>query len=114
MVPVFYEFPPFAWENQLLLKQLPNLILADQGSHQFDLVRFFMGQARSVYAQHLRVREDIPGEQVASTILQMEDAIAQVDLTFFTKTETSGFQKPPSHWKAPKKLLNYEPIFGFI
>ena len=87
----FHEFPPFAWENQPLLKQLPNLILADQGSHQFDLVRFFMGEARSVYAQHLRVREDVAGEQVASTILQMENAIAQVDLTFVTKTEAKRF-----------------------
>ncbi len=87
----FHEFPPFAWENQPLLKQLPHLILADQGSHQFDLARFFMGEARSVYTQHLRVREDVAGEQVASTILQMENAIAQVDLTFVTKTESKRF-----------------------
>jgi predicted dehydrogenase len=87
----FHEFPPFAWENQPLLKQLPQLILADQGSHQFDLARFFLGEARSLYAQHLRVREDVAGEQVASTILQMDHAIAQVDLTFVTKTESQRF-----------------------
>lgn len=87
----FHELPPFAWENQPLLKQLPQLVLADQGSHQFDLARFFMGEARSVYAQHLHVREDVVGEQVASTILQMDHAIAQVDLTFVTKTESKRF-----------------------
>jgi predicted dehydrogenase len=87
----YHEFPPFAWDNQPLLKQLPHLILADQGSHQFDLARFFMGETRSIYAQHLRVRQDVAGEQVASTILQMENAIAQVNLTFVTKTEDKRF-----------------------
>jgi predicted dehydrogenase len=86
-----HALPDFAWENQPLLKQLQNLVIADQGSHQLDLARFFMGEARSVYCQHLRVREDIRGEDVASISLQMENAIANVELTFVTRTQGRHF-----------------------
>jgi D-apiose dehydrogenase len=87
----FHEMPPFAWDNQPLLKTLPNLILADQGSHQFDLARFFMGEPKSIYCQSLRVLEEIAGDQVASAILKTENSIAQVDFTFVTKTEFKHF-----------------------
>ena len=87
----FHELPAYAWENQPLLKTLPNLIIADQGSHQLDLARFFMGEARSIYCQHLRPREDVSGEQVASMILQTESSLTTVDLTFVSKTEAGHF-----------------------
>jgi predicted dehydrogenase len=86
-----HELPEFAWQNQPLLKQLQNLVIADQGSHQLDLARFFMGEARSLYCQHLRVREDIAGEDVASITMQMDNAICNVELTFVTQTEGKHF-----------------------
>ena len=75
---------PFVWENQPLLKSLPKLILADQGSHQLDLARFFFGEAQSLYCQYRRVRTDIAGEDVASIQLQMGDVICNVELSFVT------------------------------
>ena len=39
-----HALEPFVWENQPLLKTLPRLIIADQGSHQLDLARFFFGE----------------------------------------------------------------------
>ncbi|MFN8466517.1 MAG: hypothetical protein U0X20_13250 [Caldilineaceae bacterium] len=36
-----HELPEFAWQNQPLLKQLEKLVVADQGSHQLDLARFY-------------------------------------------------------------------------
>ena len=86
-----HELPEYAWQNQPLLKQLPNLALTDQGSHQLDLARFFMGEAQSVYCQHVRVREDIVGEQAASVALKMRDAICNVEISFVTKTEGKRF-----------------------
>lgn len=87
-----HELPEFAWQNQPLLKQLPKLVFADQGSHQFDLARFFMGEAETIYAQHLRVREDVVGETVASAALKMKDGgIAKVDISFASKTEAKRF-----------------------
>lgn len=87
----FHDFPDFAWENQPMLKTLPRLILADQGSHQFDLARFFMGEVQSIYCQHLRVRPDVVGEQVASVILKHENAISNVDFSFVSKNDGVRF-----------------------
>ena len=86
-----HALEPFVWENQPLLKKLEKLVIADQGSHQLDLARFFMGEARSLYCQHLRVRDDIVAEDVASIALKMDNAIANVELSFVTKTEWNHF-----------------------
>ncbi len=81
----------FVWDNQPLLKQLERLILADQGSHQFDLARFFFGDFDSIYCQSLRVRDDIVGEDVASALLRKEGALVQCDFSFSTRTEWDRF-----------------------
>ena len=81
-----HALEPFVWENQPLLKSLKRLIVADQGSHQLDLARFFFGEAQSVYCQHLRTRDDIVGEDVASITLKMKD----VDYVKLVNNELSG------------------------
>ena len=86
-----HALEPFVWENQPLLKSLKRLIVADQGSHQLDLARFFFGEAQSVYCQHLRTRDDIAGEDVASITLKMKDAICNVEISFVSKTEWGHF-----------------------
>ena len=82
---------PFVWENQPLLKSLPKLVIADQGSHQFDLARFFFGEAQSIYCQHRRVRTDILAEDVASIQLKMGDVICNVELSFVTHVPWKHF-----------------------
>jgi D-apiose dehydrogenase len=106
-----HALPDFAWENQPLLKQLPQLVIADQGSHQLDLARFFMGEAHSIYAQRLRVRDDIVGEQVASIALQMDNAIANVELTFLTRTEGKHFPEATLFLEGTKGTLELFPDF---
>jgi predicted dehydrogenase len=86
-----HPLEPFVWENQPLLKSLEKLIIADQGSHQLDLARFFFGEASSIYCQHLRIRDDIVAEDVASITLKMERAIANVEMSFVSKTEWGHF-----------------------
>jgi predicted dehydrogenase len=86
-----HRLPEFAWQNQPLLKQLQHLVIADQGSHQLDLARFFMGEAKSIYCQHLQLRQDIAGEDVASITMQMDNAICNVELTFVSRTEGKHF-----------------------
>ena len=86
-----HALEPFVWENQPLLKALPKLIIADQGSHQLDLARFFFGEFRQIHAQHLRVRDDIAAEDVASISLRNDDAIVNVELSFVSHTEWNHF-----------------------
>ncbi|MEA3334354.1 MAG: Gfo/Idh/MocA family oxidoreductase [Chloroflexota bacterium] len=86
-----HALAPFVWDNQPLLKTLPRLIVADQGSHQFDLARFFFGEAQSIYCQHSRVRDDILAEDVASALLRMGDIICSVDMSFVSKVAWEHF-----------------------
>ncbi len=106
-----HELPEFAWQNQPLLKQLQNLVIADQGSHQLDLARFFMGEAQSIYCRHLRVREDIAGEDVASIMLQMGESIGSVELTFVTKTEGRHFPEATFFLEGTAGTLELRPDF---
>jgi predicted dehydrogenase len=101
-----HALEPFVWENQPLLKSLERLIIADQGSHQFDLVRFFFGEAESVYCQKLRICDDILAEDVASATFKMKNkAICNVEMSFVSKTEWRHF---------PEELLLIEGTEGTV
>lgn len=62
-------FPVF--KNQPFLKNLPQFILTDLGTHILDVARFLFGEASSLYCQTKRVHPDIKGEDVATVILKM-------------------------------------------
>jgi predicted dehydrogenase len=106
-----HELPEFAWKNQSLLKQLEKLVLADQGSHQFNLARFFFGEAQSIYAQHLTIRPDIAGEDVASALLRMGDAIVTVHITFVSKSEEKHFPETIFYLEGEKGTLELRADF---
>lgn len=106
-----HELPEFAWQNQPLLKTLERLVLADQGSHQFDLARFFFGEAQSIYAQRLRVRTDIAGEDVASALVRMGNAIVNVNITFVSKTEEKHFPETTFYLEGEKGTLELKTDF---
>ncbi|MBW7884744.1 MAG: Gfo/Idh/MocA family oxidoreductase [Caldilineaceae bacterium] len=106
-----HELPEFAWQNQPLLKQLERLVLADQGSHQFDLARFFFGEAQSIYAQHLRVREDIAGEDVASALLKMGNALVNVNISFVSKTQEERFPETTFYLEGDQGTLELRTDF---
>lgn len=106
-----HALEPFVWDNQPLLKTLDRLIIADQGSHQFDLVRFFFGEARSIYCQRLRIRDDIKAEDVASITLQMDRAICNVELSFVSQTEWKHFPEELIYIEGTKGTLELGPDF---
>ena len=106
-----HALEPFVWENQPLLKSLEKLIIADQGSHQLDLARFFFGEASSLYCQHLRIRNDIAAEDVASITLKMDNAICNVDMSFVSKTEWGHFPEAFIYIEGTKGTLELAPDF---
>jgi D-apiose dehydrogenase len=75
------------------------------------LARFFMGEAKTIYCQHLRVRQDIAGEDVASISMQMENAICNVELTFVSKTEGKHFPETTFFLEGTKGTLELGPDF---
>jgi predicted dehydrogenase len=107
-----HALEPFVWANQPLLKKLERLIIADQGSHQFDLVRFFFGEAERVYCQHLRVRDDIVAEDVASATFRMRnEAICNVELSFVSQTEWGHFPEELIYLEGTRGTLELAPDF---
>jgi predicted dehydrogenase len=62
-------FPVFV--NQPGLKELPQFVLADMGTHILDLARFLFGEADRLYCQTARVHTDIKGEDIATVMLSM-------------------------------------------
>ncbi len=69
-------FPVF--RNQPFFKTARRFLLADQGSHQFDVARFLFGEARTLYCQAGRVHADILGEDVATTMIAMHSGVTVV------------------------------------
>jgi predicted dehydrogenase len=63
------------FENHPYLKELDQFIIADIGSHVLDTARFLFGEARALYCQTRQVTPGIKGEDVATVMLDMGDAI---------------------------------------
>jgi predicted dehydrogenase len=67
------SFPVF--DSQPFLKDLEQFLLTDIGTHILDVARFLFGEAREVYCQTRRLRQDIAGEDVATVLLGMRDGL---------------------------------------
>jgi predicted dehydrogenase len=57
--------------NEPGLKEWPEYIIFDMGSHLLDVARFLFGEAESLYCQTARIHADIKGEDVATMMLRM-------------------------------------------
>ena len=57
------------YPNQPYLAGEERLVLYDMGTHIFDLVRFYMGEVSSLYAQTHQVNPNIQGEDAATVLL---------------------------------------------
>lgn len=73
-------FPVFA--NQPFLRDLPQFVLTDMGSHLFDVARFLFGEASSIYCQTCTVHTDIAGEDVATAMLAMGGATVLCEMGY--------------------------------
>jgi predicted dehydrogenase len=63
-------FPVF--DNQPFLRQLPEFILTDLGSHLLDVARFLFGEVANLFCHTQRVHPEIAGEDAATILLRSE------------------------------------------
>jgi D-apiose dehydrogenase len=79
------------FDNQPFLKELEQFILTDIGSHILDVARFLFGEASSLYCQTHRLN-DIAGEDVATTVMQMGGGATVVcDMSYASRHEHERF-----------------------
>jgi len=83
-------FPVF--DTQPFLATLENFALTDQGSHQFDVLRFLFGEAHSIYTQIQTVNPGIKGEDVATSMLRMKNGVVCIqEISFSSPLEKELF-----------------------
>lgn len=84
------SFPLF--ETQPFLATLDKFALTDQGSHQFDVLRFLFGEAESIYCRIQQVNPGIKGEDVATSLLKMKNGIICIqEISFSSPLEKEIF-----------------------
>lgn len=97
-------FPVF--ETQPFLATLENFALTDQGSHQFDVLRYLFGEVSSLYCQIQTVNPTIKGEDVATTLFRMKSGVVC--------TQEISFSSPLEKEIFPQTLLLIEGEKGSI
>lgn len=105
-------FPVF--ENQPLLRELDQFILADLGSHVLDAARFLFGEMLSLHCHTRRVRPDIRGEDVATVMMHARSGATVIcnmayagnplehdrfpETYFFVEGERGSVEVGPDYW----------------
>ena len=83
-------YPVF--ENQPALALLEQFALTDQGTHQFDIVRFLFGEIASLHCFTQRITGDIRGEDVATTMFRTREGVVVVtEISFASRLEREVF-----------------------
>jgi predicted dehydrogenase len=104
------SFPVF--DNQPFLKELPQFILTDIGSHILDTARFLFGDASRLYCTTYRVHPDIQGEDVATVTLTMESGATVVCLmSYASKREQDRFPETYVQIEGDRGFLELAPDF---
>lgn len=75
-------FPVF--ETQPFLAQLTEFALTDQGSHQFDVLRYLFGEVQTIYCEKQTVNPTIKGEDVTTSLLKMENGVVCIQKISFS------------------------------
>lgn len=75
-------FPLF--ETQPFLAELEEFALTDQGSHQFDVLRYLLGEAKTIYCEKQRVNPTIKGEDVTTSVLKMKNGVVCIQKISFS------------------------------
>jgi D-apiose dehydrogenase len=101
-------FPLF--ETQPFLAELEQFALTDQGSHQFDVLRFFFGEAKSLYCHTQRINPGIKGEDVATTFLVMKSGVVcEQEISFSSLLEREIFPQTLVLIEGEKGSIKLEP-----
>lgn len=83
-------FPLF--ETQPFLAELEQFALTDQGSHQFDVLRYMFGEVASMYCITQQVNPTIKGEDVATTVFKMKNGVTCInEISFSSPLEREIF-----------------------
>lgn len=75
-------FPVF--ETQPFLAELEEFALTDQGSHQFDVLRYLFGEAATLYCEKQTVNPKIKGEDVTTSVLKMKNGVVCIQKISFS------------------------------
>lgn len=75
-------FPVF--ETQPFLAELEEFALTDQGSHQFDVLRYLFGEAKTIYCEKQTVNPNIKGEDVTTSVLKMKNGVICIQKISFS------------------------------
>ncbi|MFW5831750.1 MAG: Gfo/Idh/MocA family protein [Prolixibacteraceae bacterium] len=75
-------FPVF--ETQPFLAELTEFALTDQGSHQFDVLRYLFGEAATIYCEKQTVNPTIKGEDVTTSVFKMKNGIVCIQKISFS------------------------------
>jgi predicted dehydrogenase len=101
-------FPVF--ETQPFLAELEQFALTDQGSHQFDVLRFFFGDARSLYCHTQQINPGIKGEDVATTFIVMKSGVVcEQEISFSSLLEREIFPQTLVLIEGAKGSIKLEP-----
>ena len=83
------SFPVFV--NQPALKELPQFILTDIGSHILDVARFLFGEAKDLLCRTAKVA-DIAGEDVATTLMSMQGCpMVACEMSYASRLKDEAF-----------------------
>jgi predicted dehydrogenase len=83
-------YPVF--ESQPFLAELEEFAITDQGSHQFDLCRFFFGELKTIYTRMQRITPGVKGEDVVTSVLEMKNGVIAVsEISFTSLLEREAF-----------------------
>ncbi len=94
------------YEDQPWLRETERFIVLELGVHLLDLARFFLGEPRSLFCQTRRVNPAIRGEDVATMLLEFEDATCLVDCSFATPTEHEIFPQTTVTLEGPGGVIH--------
>ncbi len=83
-------FPVF--DNQPFLAQIERFIIADVGSHTFDVARFLFGEPAQLFCRTQRINPRIRGEDVANTLIETASGLTcYVEMSYASVLEVDAF-----------------------
>jgi len=105
-------FPLF--ETQPFLAVLEKFALTDQGSHQFDVLRYLFGEAETIFTQIQTVNPTIKGEDVVTSMLRMKNGMVCIQqISFSSPLEKEVFPQVLLIVEGDKGSVRLDPGYNF-
>jgi D-apiose dehydrogenase len=97
--------------NQPYLLEQPRLVLADMGGHLLDIARFFFGLPQALSCHTLKVYPGLVGEDVATILLEFENATCIVDISYSGRGPEELFPQTIVHIEGEEGALDLGPHY---